>query len=104
MPTPTALRRAHVAIDARMIQSNSMHGIARYVYELLACLREQAEDFRFSVLVNHSSPLLLEEWPDHMELVLVKSRWISLREQWELPRLLKERKVDLLHAPSFVAP
>lgn len=93
-----------IAIDARMIHHSAMHGIARYVYELLSCLREYEKDFDFLILVNAASPLMQEEWPTHMRLVKVKARWISFLEQWEIPYLLYKHKIDLFHAPSFVAP
>jgi hypothetical protein len=51
----------NIAIDARMIQSHSMHGIARYVYELLNSLRVQATHHQFFILVNKASPLIAGE-------------------------------------------
>ncbi len=94
-----------IAIDARMISPGSMHGIARYVYELLNCLRNVgSESDRFFILINKDSPLERMTWPRHMELVRVKGSWFSLKQQWEIPRLLKDISIDLLHAPSFMAP
>ena len=93
-----------IAIDARMIKPGSMHGIARYVYELLRCLAEIQSPHEFLIVVNANSPLEHEIWPKNMQLVQVRARWISFREQWELPRLLKKIRADLFHAPSFVAP
>ena len=93
-----------IAIDARMISSDSMHGIARYVYELLKCLQTRAQDLHFSVLVNEQSPLTELTWPSHMTLVPTRGSWMSLTQQWELPRLLKQLNIDLFHAPSFMAP
>jgi glycosyltransferase involved in cell wall biosynthesis len=94
-----------IAIDARMINPGSMHGIARYVYELLNCLRNVGnESDRFFIIINKDSPLERLSWPSHMELVHVKGSWFSLKQQWEIPRLLKDMNIDLLHAPSFMAP
>ncbi len=93
-----------IAIDARMIKADSMHGIARYVYHLLQGLRTIGEQHHFLILINRGSPLEAELWPSHMQLIPVNANWISFREQWELPRLLREVRADLLHAPSFVAP
>jgi glycosyltransferase involved in cell wall biosynthesis len=88
-----------------MISPGSMHGIARYVYELLNCLRNVgSESDRFFILINKDSPLERMTWPRHMELVRVKGSWFSLKQQWEIPRLLKDISIDLLHAPSFMAP
>ena len=93
-----------VAIDARMVKPATMHGIARYVHELLHCLRYMKPEHQFDIIVNKESSLEKVDWPDHMRLVPIKARWISFREQWELPKLLKDIKADLFHSPSFVAP
>jgi glycosyltransferase involved in cell wall biosynthesis len=93
-----------IAIDARMIRPDSMHGIARYVYELLCCIKDLQPEHKFYIFVNANSPLEDIEWPEFMELVHLKSSWISFSEQLEIPKILKSLKADLLHAPSFVAP
>ena len=93
-----------IAIDARMIKPGSMHGIARYVYHLLECFQQIGTSHQFYVLVNEPNPLEGLSWPPHMHLIPVRARWISFREQWEIPLRLKQLKADLFHAPSFVAP
>lgn len=93
-----------IAIDARMVRVGSMHGIARYAYELLKGLCDFNSPHEYVVLVNRGSPLLLRDWPDHIKLVEVRSRWIGLREHLEIPRVLRRERIDLFHAPSFVAP
>ena len=97
-----------IAIDARMISPGSMHGIARYVFELLRCLKTTVSNpecgDEYFILVNPQSPLESIEWPKHMRLVHVNGSWISLKQQWELPRVLTALKADLFHAPSFMAP
>lgn len=94
-----------IAIDARMVRHNSMHGIARYVIELLNSLKVIAKEHEFFILANQHSPLFDNpDWPSHMHLVKVKAPWISFWEQWELPRIIKRLSIDLFHSPSFVAP
>lgn len=93
-----------IAIDARMISPGSMHGIARYVFELLRCLRTAGRDYDFYLVVNQGSPLEDLTWPSHMQLVEVRGTWMSLTQQWELPRLIKSIGAHLFHAPSFMAP
>lgn len=94
-----------VAIDARMIQAGSMHGIARYVYQYVMCLASKSvSDKKFYIFVNKGNPLLNKQWPDFIELVIIHSKWISFKEQFELPKVLKELNIDLFHSPSFVAP
>lgn len=93
-----------IAIDARMIRQGSMHGIARYVYQLLQGLKVGTSRHDYYVLINKDSPLEQMDWPSFVHLVNVNSPWISVREQRELPKILKRLNVDLFHAPSFVAP
>lgn len=93
-----------IAIDARMIRQGSMHGIARYVYQLLQGLRVGVSRHDFYVIINKGSPLETMEWPPHLHLVNANSPWISIREQRELPQILKRLQIDLFHAPSFVGP
>ena len=93
-----------IAIDARMINPGSMHGIARYVYELLMCLMKSGVGDDYFIIVNPNSPLESISWPRHMSLKTVQGSWMSLSQQWELPRLLHDIKADLFHAPSFMAP
>ena len=87
-----------------MVKYSSMHGIARYVVHLLQCLLSIGQEHTFYVFLNPNSPLQDESWPEHIQLVPVMGDWISFREQWEIPKLLKKLNVDLFHAPSFVAP
>ena len=93
-----------IAIDARMVRPGAMHGIARYVHHLLESFKEQAVDHTLFVFVNKDSPLFRTKWPQHISLVAASSKWISFNEQWELPMLLQRFKIELFHAPSFVAP
>lgn len=96
-------RALRIAIDARMISPGSMHGIARYAFELLGYMRKATSD-EFFIIVNPSSPLEQLSWPSHMHLTTVHGSWMSLSQQWELPRLLRSIKADLFHATSFMAP
>ncbi len=93
-----------IAIDARMIKPGTMHGIARYVFHLLKGLCTRGVEHKIFILVNGNSPLEKFSWPDHMVLVPVRADWISLREQWEIPKILRQVRADLFHAPSFVTP
>jgi len=93
-----------IAIDARMLKAGTMHGIARYVHELISCLRTAGGKHRFFIFVNEDSPLESMVLPSNMELITARTRWISLSEQIELPNLLRRLRADLFHSPSFVAP
>jgi glycosyltransferase involved in cell wall biosynthesis len=93
-----------IAIDARMITSGAMHGIARYVFELLNQLNQLAKNHQLFVLVTKDSPLRGEKWESHITFIQLRSKWISFSEQWEIPLILYKWKIDLFHSTSFVAP
>ncbi len=93
-----------IAIDARMVKTHSMHGIARYVVELLHWFQEAPISDEIYIFISSESPLTQMSWPKNVTLVSVKSNWISIGEQIELPRLIKQLKIDVFHAPSFIAP
>lgn len=93
-----------IVIDARMLKPGSMHGIARYVFQLVQGFAGESSEHQYGVLVNRDNPLLAMDWPGHIELIKTNAPWISFREQWELPRLLRTWQADLFHAPSFIAP
>ena len=71
---------------------------------MLKGLVTMGADHSFYVLINKGSPLEQVDWPKHIELIEMKSQWISLLEQKEIPMALRRVKADLFHAPSFVAP
>lgn len=93
-----------IAIDARMIKPGTMHGIARYVFQLLECFKQVNSQHEFYMIINRDNPLEQKQWPANMKFIRTKARWISFSEQWELSYLLRKHQIDLFHAPSFVAP
>ncbi len=97
-------KAVRIAIDGRMIKPHAMHGIARYVFELTRCFAELQTAHTFFVLVRPNSPLLELSWPEHITLIPTSAPWISFREQWVIPQILRKLKIDLFHSPSFVAP
>ncbi|MBI2602895.1 MAG: glycosyltransferase family 4 protein [Deltaproteobacteria bacterium] len=87
-----------------MVRPHTMHGIARYVHQLVEWFSRFDTPHQFFPLVQEDSPFLERSWPSHVHCTVLQSPWISFREQWNLPRLLKALNIDLFHAPSFVAP
>lgn len=95
-----------VAIDARMLTGTAMHGIARYVLQLLRGLVKEQSSLELFVLVGRDTPLpglLGNEVARQPTFITCGSPWISIGEQGELPRLLRRQRIDLFHSPSFVA-
>jgi glycosyltransferase involved in cell wall biosynthesis len=96
--------RVRIAIDARMIRQGQMHGIARYVDQLLRHIRVHDRGHEYFILAAPGTPLWEDSWPTHMNLIPTRAKWISVSEQWLVPQLLRRMKADLFHAPSYVAP
>lgn len=97
-----------VVIDGRYVNDH-FPGIGRYVYNLLSALGEHATAHTFAVLFNPDLPntrydmAALAKQP-RMRLVATQLRPFSLREQTQLPRLLRSQQADLFHATYYVRP
>jgi glycosyltransferase involved in cell wall biosynthesis len=92
----------NIVIDARMI-GHEIHGIARYTYNLIKSLLKIDKKNKYTVLTTEKVQDVFLGI-SNLEAYPLRSRWISLSEQWELVKILKKLKPDLYHAPSFVAP
>jgi alpha-1,3-rhamnosyl/mannosyltransferase len=97
-----------IAIDARHI-GDHFPGIGRYVFALLRELA--ALDHRHTLLVLYNPALpntrfdlaALGRLP-RVELVTTGAQPFTLGEQHQVPRLLRELRADLYHAPYYVMP
>lgn len=98
------IKRKHIVIDARVVVHNQSHGIARYTDELVRNLKNIKSPFLFTLFANQNSPLLKQEWPEHIQFRVLRTSWISLIGQIELFKHLNELKPDLFHSPSFIVP
>ncbi len=79
------------------------HGIARYALGIWNHLPE-VEGLAFIALASHEGAARLGLRRRADEIVTTRERFLSLREQVELPRVLSKARVDLLHATSFSLP
>lgn len=93
----------YIVIDARMV-TDQMHGIARYTYNLVNRLVRIDQKNYYTLLVNGSYFSVFKDIKTNVSLQPVRSKFISIGEQIELPVILKKLKADLFHSPSFVAP
>lgn len=90
---------SHIVIDARMV-GYPLHGIARHTQSLIRSLEKLDRHNRYTLLVNDDTL----RHKTSFELKSVRSRWLSLAEQIELPTVLKKLKADLFHSPSISFP
>lgn len=91
-----------VIIDARMVDKH-LHGIARYTYELI---KNNSGEVQYHLLVNDiklSKDIF--KGIKNLNFIEMKSKFLSLKEQIELPKIINSFKGDnvIFHSPSFVA-
>ena len=90
-----------LAIDARMLGETPQNGIARYTFELL---KNFSPDFKKSVFVFVRGKSCVRNFLDSSQLIEVRSKWLGVFEQLEVPYLLWKHKIDFFHSPSFFVP
>lgn len=88
-----------IAFDLRRIGNP---GIGRYMKCLAEAVTAQAPDHEYLLILPPQSDHLVHA-PNAQKLC-TGIKYYSLREQFELPRILSRHKVDLLHAPHFLLP
>jgi glycosyltransferase involved in cell wall biosynthesis len=87
-----------ITIDARML---TFSGIGTYLMRLLTHLASMESEFNFEVICRE--PELLSHLPsDRFRFIESKAPIYSLREQWEVARLV--RGACLLHCPHYNIP
>lgn len=92
--------KLNVIIDARMVDEN-LHGIARYTYELI---KNNNGNVKYYLLVNNIelSKRIFENI-ENINFIKMKSKFLSLREQFELPKIINNFDGNVIfHSPSFV--
>jgi glycosyltransferase involved in cell wall biosynthesis len=93
----------HIAIDARAL---NWPGIGRYIRELTNQLLQLQGPCEFHLFINHEEQASLFIGSGQTpQFTVIRSKVHSLSEQIELPWHLRQKKIDLFHAPSsLVAP
>ena len=93
--------KINIIIDARMVDNN-LHGIARYTYEIINNFNDN--QLNLFLLVNDlklAQDIFGEK--QHIQLIEMKSKFLSIFEQVELPWIINRFKGNVLfHTPSFV--
>ena len=95
--------RLRVALDGRSLEDESSHGISRYTFELLNNLPKNRKVILF-VLTSKRQNIKKNKALLPFTSIEIKSKFLSLYEQVEIPYLLLRHKIDLFHSPSFLVP
>jgi glycosyltransferase involved in cell wall biosynthesis len=90
-----------IAFDLRRIKNP---GIGRYMKCLAEAVVAQAPEHDYLLVLPPDAEEMIGVQGRSVERVCSSSRYYSVREQVELPRLLRRHKTDLLHSPHFNIP
>lgn len=90
-----------IAFDLRRI---SNPGIGRYMKCLVEAVLAHATNHEFLLILPPDSQQTISSAASRAERLSCGVQYYSLREQFELPRILRRHAVDLLHSPHFVLP
>lgn len=90
-----------IGIDARMMTPKASRGIGRYVEELVRAMLAQAPEHTY-VLVTRRAIHPFASHPS-VETVVADIPWYGLREQLQMPSVLRSLKADIIHVPHWNA-
>jgi glycosyltransferase involved in cell wall biosynthesis len=90
-----------IAYDLRRIKNP---GIGRYMKGLAQAVMAQAPEHEYLLVLPPDSTEAIRTNAPRVEKVSASIAYYSVREQWQLPRLLRRYQVDVLHSPHFNLP
>jgi len=90
-----------IAFDLRRIGNP---GIGRYMKCLVEAILKQETEHEYLLLLPPEADNAINASSISVTRVIPRSRYYSVREQIELPRILRRHQVDLLHSPHFLLP
>src|SRR5438876_3197884 len=90
-----------IAFDLRRIGNP---GIGRYMKCLVEAILKQETEHEYLLLLPPEADNAINASSISVTRVIPRSRYYSVREQIELPRILRRHYVDLLHSPHFLLP
>ncbi|MCK5415988.1 glycosyltransferase family 4 protein [Candidatus Parcubacteria bacterium] len=93
-----------IGIDARLYGEDVGRGIGRYIKEIVDSIILKDKKNVYIIFLSGDNYNNFNINNPHIRKVLVKSRWYSLCEQFEMPYLIKKHKIDLMHFPHFNVP
>jgi glycosyltransferase involved in cell wall biosynthesis len=88
-----------IAFDLRRIGNP---GIGRYMKCLVEAITAQAPEHEYLLIMPPDGAGLVDA--PNAEKICPRLKYYSVREQIELPRILRRNKADLLHSPHFLLP
>src|SRR5258708_437845 len=89
-----------IAFDLRRIKNP---GVGRYMKCLVEAVVAHAPEHEYLLIMPPNGEDLVAQTAN-VEKISPVLKYYSVREQIELPRILRRHKVDLLHSPHFLLP
>jgi glycosyltransferase involved in cell wall biosynthesis len=90
-----------IAFDLRRIKNP---GIGRYMKCLVESILAQEPQGEYLLILPPGEEGMVQTGSNDAKIITPKLKYYSIREQIQLPRILREHKIDLLHAPHFMLP
>jgi glycosyltransferase involved in cell wall biosynthesis len=90
-----------IAFDLRRIKNP---GIGRYMKCLVEAVVESAPEHDYLLILPPGAEEAVVCTGTNVEKITPSLKYYSLREQVDLPRILRRKKIDLLHSPHFNIP
>jgi len=90
-----------IAFDLRRIKNP---GIGRYMKCLVEAVVESAPEHDYLLILPPGEEEAVVCSGPNVEKITPSLKYYSLREQVDLPRILRSKKIDLLHSPHFNIP
>lgn len=90
-----------IAFDLRRIKNP---GIGRYMKCLVEAIISRAPENEYLLIMPRDAVDAVSVPQQRVKKISPRLRYYSIREQVELPRILRRERVDLLHSPHFNLP
>ncbi len=90
-----------IAFDLRRIKNP---GIGRYMKCLVEALLAREPEHEYLLIMPPGMEEMIVVSGTHAEKLSTKLKYYSIREQLELPKILRAHRIDLLHSPHFMLP
>jgi glycosyltransferase involved in cell wall biosynthesis len=90
-----------IAFDLRRM---SNPGIGRYMKCLVEAILASSAPHQYLLIMSGAGENLVDTRDNRVEVVTSPAKYYSMREQVELPRILRRYSVDLFHSPHFLLP
>lgn len=90
-----------IAFDLRRIKNP---GIGRYMQCLVEAVLAEESDHEFLLILPPDAQEMISSNGRTAEKLSCPVKYYSVREQIELPRILRAHRIDLLHSPHFMLP